>query len=53
MMMERLFGKRLTNEHLSVSRNNWAEWNEKHFRSMTISNVDGNNFAIAFTVEKQ
>lgn len=40
-------------EHLSVSRNNWAEWNERHFRSMTIYNADGNNFAMAFTVEKQ
>ena len=40
-------------EHLSVSRNNWAEWNERLFRSMTIYNTDGNNFAIAFTIEKQ
>ena len=40
-------------EHLSVSRNNWAEWNERHFRSMTIYNADGDNFAMAFTVEKQ
>jgi len=40
-------------EHLSVSRNNWAEWNKRHFRSMKIYNSDGNNFAIAFTVEKQ
>ena len=40
-------------QHLSVSRNNWAEWNERHFRSMTIYNADGNNFAISFTVEKQ
>lgn len=40
-------------QHLSVSRNNWAEWNEKHFRSMTIYNADGNNFVMAFTVEKQ
>ena len=22
-------------EHLSVSRNNWAEWNERHFLSET------------------
>ena len=40
-------------QHLSVSRNNWAEWNEKHFRSMTIYNADGNNFSMTFTVEKQ
>ena len=40
-------------EYLSVSRNNWAEWNEKHFRSITIYNADGNNFAMTFTVEKQ
>lgn len=38
-------------EHMSVSRNNWAEWNERHFCSMTIYNSDGNNFAISFTVE--
>ena len=40
-------------EHLSVSRNSWAEWNERHFRSMTIYNSDGNNVAMTFTVEKQ
>ncbi len=40
-------------EPLSVSRNNWAEWNERHCRSMTIYNEDKNNFTIAFTVEKQ
>ena len=40
-------------QHLSVSRNNWAEWNERHFRSMTIYNADGNNFSMTFTIEKQ
>jgi hypothetical protein len=40
-------------KYLSVSRNNWTEWNERHFISMTIYNADGNDLAIVFTVEKQ